>query len=62
MCQPSLFRGKEPPIPTEQGDRATQSAWALRTLTGLEIRPLGRPARSQSLYHCAIPAPNIRYR
>jgi hypothetical protein len=29
------------------------------TLPGLELRPLGCPARSQSLYaDCAIPAPN----
>jgi hypothetical protein len=25
-------------------------------ILGLELRPLGRPARSQSLYECAIPA------
>jgi hypothetical protein len=27
---------------------------------GLELRPLGRPARSQSLYRLRIPAPNIK--
>jgi hypothetical protein len=26
------------------------------TLPGLEPRPLSRPASSQSLYHCVIPA------
>jgi hypothetical protein len=28
------------------------------TLPGLEVRPLGHPARNQSLY-CAIPAPRF---
>jgi hypothetical protein len=30
------------------------------TLPGLEIRPLCRPARSQSAYRYAIPAPRLR--
>jgi hypothetical protein len=31
------------------------------TLPGLEVRPLGRPARSQSLYRLRYPAPNMLY-
>jgi hypothetical protein len=31
------------------------------TLPGLELRPLGRPARSQSLTDCAIPATSACY-
>jgi hypothetical protein len=30
-------------------------------LTGLELRPLGRPARSQSLYRLRYPDPLPRY-
>jgi hypothetical protein len=31
------------------------------TLPGLELRPLGRPARSQSLYQLRYPGPNNLY-
>jgi hypothetical protein len=29
------------------------------TLPGFELRPLGRPARRQSLYRYTIPAPEV---
>jgi hypothetical protein len=56
--------GKEPPVPIGTGGWVDPRAGLddvekrkFLTLPGHELRPLGRPARSQSLYRYAIPAP-----
>jgi hypothetical protein len=54
-----LFPGKEPPVPIgEEAGWAPEPVWTTRrkylTLPGIELQPLRRPARSQSLYRQII--------
>jgi hypothetical protein len=56
----TLSPGKEPPVSIgEEVEWTPESVWTtwrkLFTLPGLELRPLGRPARSQSLYRLRYP-------
>jgi hypothetical protein len=55
---------KEPPVPTEYDPRGGMDEVEKRkflTPPRLDHRPLGHPARSQSLYHRAIPAALVLY-
>jgi hypothetical protein len=54
----ALLRGKEPPVPICWAPQPVWTTWRRENfwpLPGLELRPLGLPARSQSLYR-------LRYR
>jgi hypothetical protein len=63
----ALPPGKEPPVPIGLGGWVDPRAGLddvekgkFLTLPGLELRPLGRPGRSQSLYRLRYPGSSLQ--
>jgi hypothetical protein len=57
----SFIQGGEPWLDGRRAGLNDVEKWKYLTLQGLDLRPLGRPARSQSLYRLSYRRSSIRY-